>query len=67
MLKITVPIATLAEQQPIVAKADKLMALRERQEACLVTDDDARRRLLETQALYVDLAPVEPHQVAAHG
>ena len=41
------PLPPLAEQNRIVAKVDDLMALCDRLEASLATDDDTRRRLLD--------------------
>ena len=42
-----IPLPPLAEQHRIVAKVDELMALCDRLEATLATDDDTRRRLLD--------------------
>ena len=47
MNSIPVALPPLAEQHRIVAKVDELMALCDRMEATLATDDDTRRRLLD--------------------
>ena len=44
---LLVPVPPLAEQHHIVDKVDELMALCDRLEANLATDDDTRRRLLD--------------------
>jgi type I restriction enzyme, S subunit len=68
---LLVPLPPLAEQRRIVAKVDELMALCDRLEASLSTDDDTRRRLLDA-LLAEALAPTEsilpeiPERIAAH-
>ena len=47
LLNLSFGIPPLAEQHHIVAKVDELMALCDRLEATLATDDDTRRRLLD--------------------
>ncbi len=47
LLNAPVPLPPLAEQHHIVAKIDKLMALCDRLEASVVTDDETRGRLVE--------------------
>ena len=47
LLNLSFGIPPLAEQHRIVAKVDELMALCDRLEATLATDDDTRRRLLD--------------------
>ena len=57
---LPIPLPPLAEQHRIVAKVDKLMALCDRLEESLSTDDDTRRRLLAAvlhNALVADANP----------
>ena len=64
MNSIPVALPPLAEQHRIVAKVDELMALCDRLEATLATDDDTRRRLLAAllhEGLGETLEPVKGH------
>jgi type I restriction enzyme S subunit len=47
MIKITVPLPALAEQQRVVTKVDELIGLCDRLEAGLATVGHTRGRLLE--------------------
>lgn len=62
MIKITVPLPPLAEQQRIVAKVDALMALCDRLEASLDAAGATRRRLLDA-LLAEALAPSEAREL----
>ncbi|MEY9441691.1 restriction endonuclease subunit S [Bradyrhizobium elkanii] len=64
LTQVLIPLPPLAEQQQIVAKVDKLMALCDRLEASLEITAATRRRLLEALLAEV-LAPAEDRELEA--